>query len=58
LLQETVGSTLVPVLSDLVKVSTKALEMFGALPDPLKQTAVVIGGVGTVAALAVPRSPS
>lgn len=55
LLQEQVGSLLVPALKTLADVITPVVEDFNKLSPPVKNAAVIISVVGAVALVAVPK---
>lgn len=54
-LQETIGSTLVPVLNGMLKVVEPLVRAFQALPDPIQSVISVIGFLGAAAFAVGPR---
>jgi len=54
-LQEAVGETLMPALSDLLSVARPFASAFGALPEPVRAVAVAIGMLGAAAIVAGPK---
>lgn len=54
-LQESVGEALVPALTGLVQTATPVVRVFGALPTPVRSTAIAVGVLGTAALVAGPK---
>ncbi len=54
-LQEAVGGALVPALSGLVNVVKPIADAFGALPEPVRATAIALAAVGVAAGVAGPK---
>ena len=54
-LQETVGAALVPALTSLVNVAKPVLEAFNGMPEPVKQTTIVVAALGAGFVMLAPK---
>jgi hypothetical protein len=53
-LQESIGTALMPTIGAIADAVGVAVDAFSALPDPVKNAVVIVGGVGTAALGAIP----
>ena len=53
-LAEDVGTQIMPAIGAIADVVGGVVEAFGALPDPVKNAVLIVGGVGTAALGAIP----
>ena len=53
-LAEDVGTQIMPAIGAIADVVGVVVESFGALPDPVKNAVLIVGGVGTAALGAIP----
>jgi hypothetical protein len=53
-LQESIGTALMPTIGAIADAVGVAVDAFSALPDPVKNAIVIVGGVGTAALGAIP----
>lgn len=53
-LQESIGTALMPTIGAIADAVGVAVDAFSALPDPVKNAVLIVGGVGTAALGAIP----
>jgi hypothetical protein len=53
-LQESIGTALMPTIGAIADAVGVAVDAFSALPDPVKNAIVIVGGVGTAALASIP----
>jgi hypothetical protein len=53
-LQESIGTALMPTIGAIADAVGVAVDAFSALPDPVKNAVVIVGGIGTAALGAIP----
>jgi hypothetical protein len=53
-LQESIGTALMPTIGAIADAVGVAVDSFNALPDPVKNAVLIVGGVGTAALGAIP----